>query len=94
MKIGKGKIYRTWCLGVRDRVRRDVKVQICLGKFVKWEGRPQGINLHAYFSISGKEDIWAPLGDGRMVFIHSQTWSQSETGREAEGRRCLHERFF
>lgn len=84
MKICKGKIYRTWCLGVRDRVRRDGKVQICLGKSVKWEERPQGINLHGYFNISGKEDIWAPWKNG--VYPFPRTWSQSETGREAEGR--------
>lgn len=27
--------------------------------------------MHGYSNISGKEDIWAPLGDGRVVFIHS-----------------------
>lgn len=48
-----------------------VRFTIYLGKFVRWEGRPQGINLHRYFNISWKEDICAPLGDGRGVFIHS-----------------------
>lgn len=64
MEIYKGKIYGTWCLGVKDRVKQDVKGQIYLGKFVKWEGRPQGVDLH--------RDIRASLSDGGEVFIHSQ----------------------
>ena len=73
---------------MRDKGRWDVKVQIYLGKFVKWEGRPQGISLHGYFSISGQEDSWAPLGDGRVVFIRSRGLGLNlrQVEREAEDR--------
>lgn len=74
--------------GVRDKVKQDVKVQIDLGEFVKWEGRPQGISLHGYFDISGKEDMWAPSRDGRVVFIHFRGLGLNlrQVERKAEGR--------
>lgn len=87
--VYEGKIYRTWCerqgeAGLNTLQLRFTYIQACLSN--RREG-PGGVHSHGDLDISWK-GFCAPLGDGRGVFIHSQSFGLNLrwVERGAEGR--------